>query len=673
MVTAREKQVKGLLDEYNSMRARQNEVRERATQRIEADRAAAFDALLQSNDRLSLPNTGMFRTPEARMLQALQLGANSVPSVMPHHPPETISQLTFARAQAEKNQQDALLQTRALPGLPNDQALLLRLIQDNTRGGTVNGIGVDMPPFVRSSHGANLPFPPPLAPPSSSTENLLQHVLAESKKREERIAESLTATRAQSEPHSLSLAHRGSLIQASLPQSRLTPFGAAPFPTLDPQLQLARILVEQQKQSQGFAARDLSFGVASIQPPPDASLKPPLDAQSQLALRLMAQQGQVELKTREKTISMRTDNFDIYDTKPPFQQTLLPEARTSDSYPPSVVGSLKGLPPVQYDRPSAETDHSSFFRLNTRDGVADGMTQQVLRESSPDAPVVPSNIGSSEIISWDVLFRQDETIDSSYPGNCRFRSLVHDLKSAYDCADEVGKHGIVCSIVCIVRKNGGRWLKMMNDLQLVEVGDLVAEQKVHHALREACLQVDEALDMPKKRKKGRQDPKRHRLVYKNDVMCFEHEPDASNIHFQKLVRRSLRDNHTGDRAARFIVLEVWKKGGRFLKLDGGRLVEIEDELAVEMTKKALLNESDGQAYAKRNKNRRDKIRVRRNQRKLPTSKAHNSVVVPNVSEESDTQSVASRPPPSLPDPPSCPPTNDVMTRPARPFLEWTPR
>ena len=90
----------------------------------------------------------------------------------------------------------------------------------------------------------------------------------------------------------------------------------------------------------------------------------------------------------------------------------------------------------------------------------------------------------AEVNSYDVLCGRGGGTNSQI-GNRRFRQLVQEFQPIYLMAKRKEKPLLARTIVLIIRKRGGRFLKKNEETgELFEVGDLKAEAKTSQALRE---------------------------------------------------------------------------------------------------------------------------------------------------------------------------------------------
>jgi hypothetical protein len=107
----------------------------------------------------------------------------------------------------------------------------------------------------------------------------------------------------------------------------------------------------------------------------------------------------------------------------------------------------------------------------------------------PAEPVTPPSDeplcdSINEVNTYDVLCGRGGGTNSQI-GNRRFRKLVQDFQPTYLLARRKEKPLLARTIVLIIRKRGGRFLRKDEDTgALYEVGDLKAEAKTSQALRE---------------------------------------------------------------------------------------------------------------------------------------------------------------------------------------------
>jgi hypothetical protein len=121
-----------------------------------------------------------------------------------------------------------------------------------------------------------------------------------------------------------------------------------------------------------------------------------------------------------------------------------------------------------------------------------------------DEPVCDS---LGDVNSYDVLCGRGGGTNSQV-GNRRFRQLVQEFQPTYLMAKRKEKPLLARTIVLVIRKRGGRFLKKNEDSgELFEVGDLKAEAKTSQALREgldvrATRSAATSLSDKKKKKKS---------------------------------------------------------------------------------------------------------------------------------------------------------------------------
>lgn len=137
-----------------------------------------------------------------------------------------------------------------------------------------------------------------------------------------------------------------------------------------------------------------------------------------------------------------------------------------------------------------------------------------------DPPLEPSTPGSkqpvcespAEVNTYDVLCGRGGGTNSQV-GNRRFRKLVQEFQPIYLLARRKEKPLLARTIVLIIRKRGGRFLKKDEETgELYEVGDAKAEAKTSQALREgldvrATKSASSSLMDKKKKKSPGKSPK----------------------------------------------------------------------------------------------------------------------------------------------------------------------
>lgn len=118
---------------------------------------------------------------------------------------------------------------------------------------------------------------------------------------------------------------------------------------------------------------------------------------------------------------------------------------------------------------------------------------------------------------------------NSQVGNKRFRKLVQEFQPTYLLARRKEKPLLARSIVLIIRKRGGRFLRKDEETgMLYEVGDVKAEAKTSQALREGLdVRATKASDKKKKKKKG--DAADEAAVEKEDSTAETSTNEAKSI------------------------------------------------------------------------------------------------------------------------------------------------
>ena len=118
----------------------------------------------------------------------------------------------------------------------------------------------------------------------------------------------------------------------------------------------------------------------------------------------------------------------------------------------------------------------------------------------------------ADVNSYDVLCGRGGGTNSQI-GNRRFRKLVQEFQPTYLLARRKEKPLLARTIVLIIRKRGGRFLKKDDETgELYEVGDAKAEAKTSQALREGLdvratkSAASNLMDKKKKKKKSPNSP-----------------------------------------------------------------------------------------------------------------------------------------------------------------------
>jgi hypothetical protein len=90
----------------------------------------------------------------------------------------------------------------------------------------------------------------------------------------------------------------------------------------------------------------------------------------------------------------------------------------------------------------------------------------------------------------DVLFGKEKSVQE-HSGNIRYLNLIAEFWDRYDGAKKIEKKSITGEMVDLVKKSGGRFLKM-DDFGWVEVSDIIAREKVSNAFRDRRKAVNRA-------------------------------------------------------------------------------------------------------------------------------------------------------------------------------------
>ena len=144
-----------------------------------------------------------------------------------------------------------------------------------------------------------------------------------------------------------------------------------------------------------------------------------------------------------------------------------------------------------YDNPNAVTSRDSRKKDSNTGMMLPKAAQEIDFEVTdpPMEPVTPASKTAicdspAEVNSYDVLCGRGGGTNSQV-GNRRFRKLVQEFQPTYLLARRKEKPLLARTIVLIIRKRGGRFLKKDEETgELFEVGDFKAEAKTSQALRE---------------------------------------------------------------------------------------------------------------------------------------------------------------------------------------------
>lgn len=162
-----------------------------------------------------------------------------------------------------------------------------------------------------------------------------------------------------------------------------------------------------------------------------------------------------------------------------------------DNYSPH---SEYGRDPRSYDHDDYHHGHPHFVSPKTKDssGMMLPKAAQEIDFDVTDPPMEPITQPSkiplcpspADVNAYDVLCGRGGGTNSQI-GNRRFRQLVQEFQPTYLLARRKEKPLLARTIVLIIRKRGGRFLKKDDETgELFEVGDAKAEAKTSQALRE---------------------------------------------------------------------------------------------------------------------------------------------------------------------------------------------
>lgn len=169
------------------------------------------------------------------------------------------------------------------------------------------------------------------------------------------------------------------------------------------------------------------------------------------------------------------------------------EDRLLQDYHPDHDGDQKYVTPpgasAKKNRSKSSTPISSNINRNSllpkaAEEIDFEVADPPLEPIIPESDTEPSCESLAEVNSYDVLCGRGGGTNSQI-GNRRFRQLVQDFQPIYLMAKRKEKPMLARTIVLIIRKRGGRFLKKNEETgELFEVGDVKAEAKTSQALRE---------------------------------------------------------------------------------------------------------------------------------------------------------------------------------------------
>lgn len=178
---------------------------------------------------------------------------------------------------------------------------------------------------------------------------------------------------------------------------------------------------------------------------------------------------------------------------PTFSYSYDDEERYLHDYHPDHDGDQKYVTPpgasAKKNRSKSSTPVAS--NISSRNSLLPKAAEEIDFEVAdpPLEPITPeSNEPSCESLAdvnpYDVLCGRGGGTNSQV-GNRRFRQLVQEFQPIYLVAKRKEKPLLARTIVLIIRKRGGRFLKKNEESgELFEVGDIKAEAKTSQALRE---------------------------------------------------------------------------------------------------------------------------------------------------------------------------------------------
>mmetsp|Transcript_14586 Transcript_14586/g.33938 ORF Transcript_14586/g.33938 Transcript_14586/m.33938 type:complete len:878 (-) Transcript_14586:291-2924(-) len=168
-------------------------------------------------------------------------------------------------------------------------------------------------------------------------------------------------------------------------------------------------------------------------------------------------------------------------------------------------------PHGQYHHYPMKKDEKSGILLPKAASEVDFDISDPPLEPSTPASKTPVCESPADVNSYDVLCGRGGGTNSQV-GNRRFRKLVQEFQPIYLLARRKEKPLLARTIVLVIRKRGGRFLKKDEETgELYEVGDAKAEAKTSQALREGLdvratkSAASSLMDKKKKKSKAKQD------------------------------------------------------------------------------------------------------------------------------------------------------------------------
>jgi hypothetical protein len=124
----------------------------------------------------------------------------------------------------------------------------------------------------------------------------------------------------------------------------------------------------------------------------------------------------------------------------------------------------------------------------------------------------------------DVLFGKDKSVQE-HTGNIRYLNLITEYWDRYDGAKKVEKKSITAEMVELVKKTGGRFLKIEDSLW-VEVSDVAAREKVGNAFRDRRKAVNRVRARALKSQYGTRERDVPSSPYGSSCSSAELQPDG---------------------------------------------------------------------------------------------------------------------------------------------------
>lgn len=207
---------------------------------------------------------------------------------------------------------------------------------------------------------------------------------------------------------------------------------------------------------------------------------------------------------------------------------------------------LKSIPALrllmsQRNSPELKQEGNLLCRKRSSSEVSSSSTPSVKRQrpaQSNEVKVLPSKVGLTSYGLNDVLSGRGGGTNQ-HEGNCFFRSLINENREKYLRAKKNDKPFISLSIVNIIRRRNGRFLKRDEASGLwFEIGDAQAREKTSQALRQRAPEYRKQLFEQDIKK---QTTLRHSVTPPGSpAQILSNKCTNIDAHHQKIIREALR-------------------------------------------------------------------------------------------------------------------------------------